>query len=269
MVAAMAEIYAHRGGAGAPLLLLHGVGHRWGAWAPVLPALEESFAVVACDSPGFGASPPLPADVPRTIPRYVDAFAAFLLEQGIDRPHVAGNSMGGAIALELARRGLVRSATAFSPAGFWGAPGLRWCQGSLGLVGAIPQPLRPALRRALQHPSGRRALLSELVKRPADVPAHEAIADVNALWDGPSLMQCLRGFADYRCVAAPAMPHGVPITVAWGDRDRLLPPWTQARRARRVVPAARHVRIDAGHLPYFDAPAQVVALIRETATCAA
>ena len=57
----------HRAGAGEPLLLLHGVGHRWGAWAPVLPDLERTFDVIACDSPGFGGSEPLPAGVPRTI----------------------------------------------------------------------------------------------------------------------------------------------------------------------------------------------------------
>lgn len=260
----------HRGGSGEPLLLVHGVGHRWGAWAPVLPELERTFDVFACDSPGFGASPPLPAGTPRTIPAYVDAFAAFIDEQGLGRPHVAGNSMGGAIAIELARRGLVRSATALSPAGFWTGPEVRFVQLSLGLVGTLPAPLQPAVRALLRRPGGRQLLTGQLVKRPADVPAAEAIADAEAMWHASrTLTECLAGFASYRCTAEPAVPGDVPVTVAWGDRDLLLLRWLQAPRARRLLPTAEHTLLDAGHLPYSDCPDDVIATIRRTAGRAA
>jgi pimeloyl-ACP methyl ester carboxylesterase len=94
----------HRAGAGPTVVLIHGIAHHWQAWRPVIPHLVSSFDVIACDSPGFGRSAPLPVGIEPTVGAYVDAFAAFFSELGVERPHVAGNSMGGAIALELARR---------------------------------------------------------------------------------------------------------------------------------------------------------------------
>ncbi|MCW2614662.1 MAG: alpha/beta hydrolase fold protein, partial [Frankiales bacterium] len=136
-----------RQGSGDPLVLVHGVGHHWQAWRPVIEQLD-GFDVLATDSPGFGRSAALPAGVAPTVWAYVDAFEAFFAEQGLERPHVAGNSMGGAIALELARRGAVRSATALSPAGFWTPGELRYTQLSLGALAGMPRPLRPAVVRA-------------------------------------------------------------------------------------------------------------------------
>jgi pimeloyl-ACP methyl ester carboxylesterase len=60
------ELDLHRGGSGEPLVLLHGIGHTWRGWKPMLPLLEERFDVLAPDLPGFGYSPPLPAEVPST-----------------------------------------------------------------------------------------------------------------------------------------------------------------------------------------------------------
>lgn len=261
----MSGIHVERGGSGEPLVLLHGVGHRAGAWAPVRPALEARFDVIACDSPGFGSSERLPAGVPRTIPAYADAFAAFLAEQGIERPHVAGNSMGGAIALELGRRGIARSVTAFSPAGFWGTPGLRWCQGSILALDLIPGFARPAVRAALRSPRGRQLLFFEMVKRGAAMTTEAALADLDGMWNAPSLRECLAGFAEYRFAAEPAIPSDIPVCIAWGDADRLLTTATQSRRARRLLPNAAHLTIDGGHLPYTDTPSEVVAAIVRTA----
>jgi pimeloyl-ACP methyl ester carboxylesterase len=87
-------------------------------WQPVLGRLAEHHDVVAVDLPGFGASPMPPPDTPPGIDSQVRLVTEFLAELGMERPHVAGNSMGGLIALEMAARGLARSATALSPAGF-------------------------------------------------------------------------------------------------------------------------------------------------------
>jgi pimeloyl-ACP methyl ester carboxylesterase len=97
------SINYHREGEGPPLVLLHGIGHHWQAWEPVIGRLAEDFDVIACDSPGFGRSSPLAKGIELSIPAYADAFEWFFAELGLERPHVAGNSMGGAIALELAR----------------------------------------------------------------------------------------------------------------------------------------------------------------------
>ncbi len=108
-----------RVGEGEPLLLLHGIGHHRQAWDPVVGILAAERDVIAVDLPGFGVSPALPDGLPHDLPTMNSVLGAFCAAMGLDRPHVAGNSLGGLLALELGRQGLVRSVTALSPAGFW------------------------------------------------------------------------------------------------------------------------------------------------------
>src|SRR3954449_2050693 len=108
----------HRAGHGEPLLLIHGIGSQWQGWAPVLDRLAAERDVVALDLPGFGESPELPRETPPTVPNLARAVEELMADLGVERPHVAGNSLGGYLALELAARGSARSAVALSPAGF-------------------------------------------------------------------------------------------------------------------------------------------------------
>jgi pimeloyl-ACP methyl ester carboxylesterase len=110
-----------RRGSGTPLVLLHGIGHRWQAWEPVIDTLAEHHDVIAIDLPGFGQSPVPDAGMPAQMSGTVSAVGDFFDSLDLDHPHVAGNSLGGAIALELAAAGRVASATALSPAGFFTA----------------------------------------------------------------------------------------------------------------------------------------------------
>jgi pimeloyl-ACP methyl ester carboxylesterase len=84
----------HREGSGPPLVLLHGIGLSWQISQPMFDLLRDSFDVIACDSPGFGESSPLPEAVKPTIPAYADAFAAFFAELGVVRS--ASSSPGAA-----------------------------------------------------------------------------------------------------------------------------------------------------------------------------
>jgi pimeloyl-ACP methyl ester carboxylesterase len=255
------SINHHREGAGEPLVLLHGVGHHWQAWQPVIPLLAPSFDVLACDSPGFGRSAPLPQGMAPTIPSYADAFEWFFAELGLGRPHVAGNSMGGAVALELARRRAVRSATAFSPAGFWTAAERRFCQLSLGLLGSTPPPARPLVERLARTRSGRRLLFRQTFGYPERLDADEAVATLRDAWAAPALASALAAFSSYRFKPLERL-GGVGITVAWGERDLLLPFRLQAPRARKLLPTATHVALGAGHVPFYDDPRAVAAVIR-------
>ncbi|HKB31549.1 MAG TPA: alpha/beta fold hydrolase [Streptosporangiaceae bacterium] len=128
MVTAAALNYERRG-SGPPLVLLHGIGHRWQAWEPVLDRLAAEHDVIAVDLPGFGGSPPLSGA--SGIADIAAALTAFFGQLGLDQPHVAGNSLGGALALGLTAGGHVSSATALSPAGFWVRWELRWGLGVL------------------------------------------------------------------------------------------------------------------------------------------
>ena len=174
----------------------------------MIDLLSDEFDVVACDSPGFGRSIPLAAGVEPTIPAYVEAFERFFDELGLERPHVAGNSMGGAIALELVRRQAVRSASAFSPAGFWTAAERRFCQASLGALAAMPPVARPAITALARTRSGRVALFAQLFGRPTRMPAEEAVATLRDAWAAPAFAAALAAFDDYDFSA----PEGSSVT---------------------------------------------------------
>jgi pimeloyl-ACP methyl ester carboxylesterase len=265
------QLNYHRQGDGAPLVLLHGVGHHWQAWAPVIELLAGSagaFDVIACDLPGFGRSAPLPPAIEPSVQAYADAFEMFFAELGLERPHVAGNSMGGAIALELARRRSVASATAFSPAGFWTAAERRYCQLSLGALGRTPRAVRPPLAALARTRAGRVALFGQTFGFPARLPAPEAEATLRDAWAAPALSGALDAFSGYR-YTAPEKPLPIPVTIAWGNRDRLLPYALQAPRARRMLPWATHITLGAGHVPFYDDPPACAAVIRSGAGRAA
>jgi pimeloyl-ACP methyl ester carboxylesterase len=255
------SINYHREGAGPPVLLLHGVGHHWQAWSPVIERLRGEFDLIACDSPGFGQSAPLPSGIEPTVTSYADAFEWFLAELGLERPHVAGNSMGGAIGLELARRRAVSSVTAFSPAGFWTNAERRLCQLSLSGLLNIPAAARPAIEAAARTRAGRVALFSQLFGYPARLPAEEAVATLRDAWASPALAGALKAF-DFYAFEQPEELRNVGITIAWGVRDRLLLYRTQAPRAREMLPWASHVSLGAGHVPFYDDPAAAAATIR-------
>ena len=146
-----------RVGSGAPLVLVHGVGHRRQAWYPVLDQLAEQREVVLVDLPGHGQSDPLVTDGRPMVDALRDAFAEFLDQQKLNRPHFAGNSLGGRVALEAGVAGHARSVTALSPAGFWRSPfALAYTRQLFATMSRLSEALAP---QAPQHPPGPRPRL--------------------------------------------------------------------------------------------------------------
>lgn len=251
----------HREGEGPPLLLLHGVGHHWQAWRPVIDLLVGEFEVIACDSPGFGGSPPLPEGVRPTIGAYTEAFMGFCSELGLRRPHVAGNSMGGAIALELTRLGAVTSACALSPAGFWNDRERRFCRLSLKVVAEMPLAARPAVEALARTRAGRSVLFAQMFGSPGSIPDEEAVSALRNAWTSPAFAGCIDAFDDYAFHDGDEL-RGTPVTVVWGAKDRLLIYSRQARRAKAMLPFASHVTLETGHVPFFDDPVAVAEAVR-------
>src|SRR3954471_21618318 len=105
-----------RRGSGPPLALIHGIGSQWQMWEPVLERLSREREVIALDLPGFGDSEEHRARP--TVESLADAAAEFLDGVGLGGAHVAGNSLGGGVALTMARAGTARSACPLSPSGF-------------------------------------------------------------------------------------------------------------------------------------------------------
>jgi pimeloyl-ACP methyl ester carboxylesterase len=255
----------YRAGRGEPLVLLHGIGDHWQTWTPVIGRLAERFEVIAVDSPGFGRSAPLPLGVDPTIDNYAEAFVSWFEQQGLEAPFVAGSSMGGAIALELARRGHARGVCAISPAGFWNARELRFCQRSLGLIAEMPMAVRPLVLALAGTPAGRTALMAQLFARPWRMPAAEARLKLRDAWAAPAFAEALAAFERYRFARSQEL-ESVPVTVAWGSRDYLLPFARQAPRARALMPWARHVTLPGlGHVPFFDDPGMLAELLTRSA----
>lgn len=228
------------------------------------PLVRAGFQTIAIDAPGFGDSPPLELGRRPTITALSEAVADFLDERNIDRAHLVGNSMGGAIAIELARAGRARTVTAISPAGLWTAREREFCKASLRMTFESIRRFPTALERLTPSALGRTLLASQLIARPWRVPADELSADLRALARSPAFLETLDAFDDYRMSGFQEL-RSTPITIAWGTRDHLLIP-RQARRARRVLTHARHLPLDGcGHIPMWDAPELVAAnIIRGT-----
>jgi pimeloyl-ACP methyl ester carboxylesterase len=245
-----------RRGAGEPLLLVHGTGSRWEMWRPVLDALAASHEVVAVDLPGFGASPRLTG--PTTLHTLADALQAFTEDLGLDRPHVAGSSLGGWLALELAQRGAVRSAVALSPSGFGTRRERRYLGASLRATHRLSRLITPMIDAIVATAAARTLLFSQVIGRPWRMPAEDAALAVRGAAGATAFDEILTWQETHTYTPRPIE---VPVTIAWGTRDRLLLP-RQGPRAERLVPGARLVPLrGCGHVPTWDDPALVAQVI--------
>ncbi|MET7385800.1 alpha/beta fold hydrolase [Streptomyces sp. NPDC005529] len=248
-----------RVGTGEPLLLLHGIGHHRQAWDPVIPLIAGERDVIAVDLPGFGASPALPDGLTHDLSTVVPVLGALCEALEIERPHVAGNSLGGLLALELGREKLVRSVTTFSPAGFWSPVERRY---AFGVLLAMRQAARsmpvPVVERLSRSAAGRTVLTSSIYAHPARRSPEAVVAETLALAHAEAFTETLRAGTTVRFTDdIPALP----VTVAWGTRDRLLVR-RQGVRAKQIIPRARLVRLPGcGHVPMNDDPALVARVL--------
>ena len=257
-----------RTGSGEPLVLIHGIGHRRQAWSALVDDLAQDFDVVVVDLPGHGEClDELDPAVP-TKDAIETAFRQLFEHLGLERPHVAGNSLGGLIALELGQAGLARSVTALSPAGFWSSRlDFLYVRGLFGSVIGLARLMRPVARPVLATKAGRTAMLGWLHARPGNLTPEQAYGDfTNLLHARPVVNQLFKSAYQFAI-----HPEGidVPTTVAWSSRDLVLLPY-QARRARAVLSAAEHVTLrGCGHVSMPDDPVLVAETIRRTARLAA
>ena len=101
---------SHRAGSGPPLVCLHGFTDTWRTWELVLPALQRSHDVLAVTLAGHAGGPPIEGEVSDA--SLADAVERAMDEAGVETAHIAGNSLGGYVALQLAARGRARSVVA-------------------------------------------------------------------------------------------------------------------------------------------------------------
>lgn len=251
-----------RDGSGEPMLLLHGLGMCWQVWEPLLPTLSARFDVSAIDLPGFGTAAPLAAGEP-TGDAIADAVERHLDALGWEDAHLVGNSLGGHVALILARRGRARSVTAISPAGMAEGWEHTWIRGMLRSQYTLGRMLRPLAATLLRSAALRTILLSQVVSRPWRLTPEQATRMTCVYADSPVVVATLEAADSF----GPRDLDGidVPVTIAWGSRDVLLFP-RQGPRFKRALPHSRLVRlVGMGHTPMTDDPDVVADVILATA----
>lgn len=249
-----------RKGSGEPVVLIHGIGHRRQAWDPVVNQLAERYDVITVDLAGFGGSPSYPKHASYDMDTACENLADNFAEWGIERPHVVGNSLGGAISLELGARGIASSVTALSPAGFFGRFD-RLQAFFLLFILRISSKLPDRVLRAVSRRSiGRRIIGSLLYTHPERFDADEAYGDALALKHATAFERTIRGGVRYKFDS----PVAVPTTVAWGTKDHILP-YSQSATAQERLREARHVALPhCGHVPMIDDPELVIRVIDQT-----
>jgi pimeloyl-ACP methyl ester carboxylesterase len=251
-----------RRGRGAPLVLLHALGSSRQAWNPVLPALAEQFDVLAVDLPGFGDSKLLPLDVEPDPLALASAVAGLLDDLEITLPHIAGNSLGGWVALELARLQPVASLTLLSPAGLWRSRTPRYCRASLRATRWLAEHATQLMCRLVHYRLGRLLVLGQTHGRPIQMSVGQAQLAIHTLGACPGFDVTLRATAE-RCYRG-GPPLHAPVTIAFGSRDYILLPH-QSRFLDQLPPDTRHRSLPlCGHVPMADNPEAVTRLIVES-----
>jgi pimeloyl-ACP methyl ester carboxylesterase len=255
---------SHRGGTGTPLLLLHGIGAIWRAWSPVLPYLEPHHEVIVPTLHGHAGGPPLDSEVEASVPALADGIEAELDRLGLQKVHIAGNSLGGWIGIELARRGRAQSLVLLSPAGAWQstrrfkvtAAGVRFSFGALARYSSRAEAI--AERRLLRW-----AMLAGQVAHPHRVPRESVVTYIHASGQSPVVDPLLRVLHQRPVDPLPA-DRDYPVRLVWAERDRVLPFKHFGSPMLERLPGAELVRLrGVGHVPMSDDPARVAELILE------
>jgi pimeloyl-ACP methyl ester carboxylesterase len=253
---------SHRGGSGPPLVCLHGFTDTWRTWELVLPDLERHHDVLAPTLPGHAGGPPLEGDVddaviPNAVERAMD-------DAGFETAHLAGNSLGGFVALQLAARGRARSVVALAPAGGWAAG-----DGSLQAVLELQAAMHAQSKAAAPHAAaivasveGRRRATQLITTNfehiPAELLAHQLLG-IAACTGAPAMIE----YASRAGYDLDAERITCPVRIVWGTSDKLLQwPSAAARFRTEWLPHADWVELEGiGHAPQLDVPLETAQLI--------
>ena len=245
-----------------PLVLLHGITMSGRVWDRTIPFLKAHHQVLAPTLMGHhgGATP---VERPVRLRHLVDDIERILDQSELDRPHFAGNSLGGWIALELAGRGRASSVCALSPAGFW----------SIGTRPQLEPPTR--LKRVIREARRAHRVLPFVAR--SKLGRRRALRSVAVHGENLTAAEVIRTTTDLlECVVAPDLfgsterfedlhPPPPRVTLAWAEKDRILPLHVNGAIARRRMPSAQFIVLPGvGHVPMIDDPQLVARTILES-----
>ena len=246
------------------IVCVHGLGGTKASFLPTVNALADDYRVVAIDLPGFGESDK-PIGAPYDAPRFARSVFEAMDALGVERAHVAGNSMGGRVAIEagLLDRDRTGGLLLLSPALAWlrprpWAPIVRALRPELGLIQPAPRPVVDAMvRRLVPAASGGwtaagvdeflRAYLTRSGRAAFYAAARNIYLDEphgdNGFWTRLESLQSDSLFV-------------------WGRQDKLVPIGFM-KHVERALPRARHVELSCGHVPQVERPRETHAAIRK------
>ncbi|MCW3001244.1 MAG: alpha/beta fold hydrolase [Conexibacter sp.] len=264
----------YRAGEGEPLVLIHGFTATWRCWLPVLAELVPRFEVIAPTLHGHDGGTALPPrDTPHSIAQATDYLERHLDEIGVGTAHLVGNSLGGAMALELAKRGRARSVVGISPAG-----GLRpgddaAAEQIIKVFSRMQKTTKASLKllpRVMARPALRRLALRDVMTRGHQVPAAEAIMLARSSVRCDIVEDVYTVLRNGDAAVHDLDRIDVPVLITWGDKDRILPLPVHAPRLRAEIPGVEfRVMPGIGHTPMWDDPALIASAIADFATRAA
>lgn len=243
----------YRAGEGQPVVLLHPFATSWHTWRPILADLVARYEAIAPTLPGHAGGPRYEGRF--TFQGLVDQTERQLDDLGVETAHFVAASTGGAVAIELAKRGRARSVVALSPGGGWepGSSDPRRIARVFQLMVPGIRAVNARLEQIVALPRVRQLMLSGFMRRGHLVDPVDAAHFIRSAL-GCTVVDAvigeLRGdrmhLEDLDRVAA-------PVLLAWGERDRMVPAKTCSGRLRREIPGAEYRELPGvGHLPMWD-----------------
>ena len=266
----MAEISdaLYRAGSGEPVLLLHGFTGSWHHWRPLLEPLAARYEVIAPTLAGHDGGPPYPPDCDITFAQGTDSLEQHLDELGVESAHIVGNSMGGALALELAKRGRARTVVALAPAGGWtdGDGETRRLARFFARQLRITKAMAPRLPRIMCRPRTRRLALRDALRHGEKLTPSEALDLALRSIRCEIADRAIAGLRTNRILALAELDRiACPVLLASPQFDRILPPERHAPRLRREIPGVEaRTLLGCGHVPMWDDPELIARLVLST-----
>ena len=265
----MAEISSslYRAGEGEPVVLLHGFTGHWRHWKPVLADLVARYEVIAPTLSGHNGGPAYPSGMGlQKVADAGDSLERHLDELGVGTAHFVGNSMGGALALELAKRGRARSVVAFSPGGGWelGGPEPERIARFFARQMRIVRASRKQIPRLMRRPVARKLAMRDIMRHGELISPADAVdlsldpLGCTIVNDVLSSLRSGRGHVD------DLGQVDAPTLIAWAELDRILPLATCSARFKREIRTAEfRVLRGVGHVPMWDNTRLIVTTITD------
>jgi pimeloyl-ACP methyl ester carboxylesterase len=223
--------------------------------------------IVMLRLPGHYEAELLEEDADLSIEAFTDRLERQLDDLGLQQPDIVGDSTGGWLALELARRGRARAVVGISPSGMWTPDEARRVVRDLKWGYALARRALPVATMMTRTSAGRYFVFAPLLgSRGAELSADDAAHVLRALVESQVGLRPITANTDQHGVLRGAQRMSevrCPVLIIWGQRDRLLPRAQGQRWADAIVGAELEELVGTGHHPHFDKPEEVAQLTLE------